>query len=132
MKPTWNVCNNRHLTSYSLTFLPNECEYETLRLLAQHQEDIEDIQDHWAILLHVERAESGSAVKLWQHPSGIYKVYYLLVDGIMCSITQSKDQIQKSIGECVMSILSFLVDIRGNSIISRWLTHFSVLLIYFF
>merc|ERR1740128_525833 len=101
-------------SAMSLTFLPNECDYDALRLLAQHQEGDADVQDHWAILLHVQRAELGSAVKLWQHPSGIYKVYYLLVDGIMCSITQAKDRIQKSIGESVMSTLSFLIEKRGN------------------
>ena len=99
---------------FSLTFLPNECDYEKLKSLAYHEEHHASVEEQWAILFHDERAELGSAVKLWQHPSGIYKVYYLLVDGIMCCITQAKDQVQKSIGESVMSTLSFLIEKRGN------------------
>jgi len=45
----------------------------------------------------------------------------------MCSITQAKDQIQKSIGECVMSILSFLVEAQGNSIALTWKIYFLAL-----
>ena len=100
----------------SLTFLPNECDYEPLKSLVLRHDDVSQVEDPLVVLLdRLRSADCGTAVKLWEHPSGIYKVYYLLVDGIMCSITLAKDQVQKSIGESVMSILTLLFEVQRKS-----------------
>lgn len=95
--------------------MPNECDFDSLiELTAEHREPME-AEDHgcWSVLFDGPRPHSGHAVHLWDNSTGIYKVFYLLVDGITCCLTHAKDPVQKSIGEVVMASLTLLVDIRG-------------------
>lgn len=98
----------------SLTFLANECDYESLVEMAlEHREQMEAEDACWSILLNLSRPQSSRSLQLWDNATGIYKVFYLLVDGITCCLTHAKDPVQKSIGEVVMATLVLLVDIRG-------------------
>lgn len=83
-------------------------------MAAEHHDQME-AENHgcWSILFDVMRPQAGQAVQLWDNSTGIYKVFYLLVDGITCCLTHAKDPVQKSIGEAVMATLLLLVDIRG-------------------
>ena len=100
----------------SLTFLPNECDFEPLIVLASEHRDQMEAEEYgcWSSLFDVPRPQSGHAVKLWDNNTGIYKVFYLLVDGVTCCLTHAKDPVQKSIGEVVMATLILLVDIQGS------------------
>lgn len=100
----------------SLTFLPNECDFEPLIALASEHRDQMEAEEYgcWSNLFDVFRPQSGHAVKLWDNTTGIYKVFYLLVDGITCCLTHAKDPVQKSIGEVVMATLILLIDIQGS------------------
>lgn len=100
----------------SLTFLPNECDFEPLIALALEHRDQMDAEEYgcWSSLFEVLRPQSGHAVKLWDNPTGIYKVFYLLLDGVTCCLTHAKDPVQKSIGEVVMATLILLIDIQGS------------------
>ena len=83
--------------------------------MASEHHDQMEAENHgcWSILFDVTRPQSGQAVKLWDDSTGIYKVFYLLVDGVTCCLTHAKDPVQKAIGEVVMATLILLVDIRG-------------------
>lgn len=98
-----------------MTFLANECDFEPLIALATEHRDQMEAEDYgcWSNLFDVPRPQCGHAVKLWDNTTGIYKVFYLLVDGITCCLTHAKDPVQKSIGEVVMATLILLVDIQG-------------------
>lgn len=102
-------------SAMSLTFLANECDFEPLIALATEHRDQMEAEDYgcWSNLFDVPRPQCGHAVKLWDNTTGIYKVFYLLVDGITCCLTHAKDPVQKSIGEVVMATLILLVDIQG-------------------
>ena len=99
-----------------MTFLPNECDFEPLIVLASEHRDQMEAEEYgcWSSLFDVPRPQSGHAVKLWDNNTGIYKVFYLLVDGVTCCLTHAKDPVQKSIGEVVMATLILLVDIQGS------------------
>lgn len=76
-----------------------------------------EAEDQWSVLfrhLSSEPIVMESTVRpLWEEPTGVYKVFYLLVDGVTCCITHSKDPVQKSIGEVVHGILTLLIDAKG-------------------
>ncbi|XP_046456568.1 brefeldin A-inhibited guanine nucleotide-exchange protein 3-like isoform X3 [Daphnia pulex] len=113
------LCREPHQTpvfysAMSLTFLPNECDFEPLIALALEHREQMDAEEYgcWSSLFEVLRPQSGHAVKLWENPTGIYKVFYLLLDGVTCCLTHAKDPVQKSIGEVVMATLILLIDIQ--------------------
>jgi hypothetical protein len=58
--------------------------------------------------------DNSAILRLWQHPSGIYKVFYLLVDGVTCTLIHSKDEVQKATCQVVMATLSLLLDVKGK------------------
>ena len=58
--------------------------------------------------------DTSATLRLWQHPSGIYKVFYLLVDGVTCTLIHSKDEVQKATCQVVMATLSLLLDVKGK------------------
>lgn len=99
-----------------MTFLPNECDFEPLIALATEHRDQMEAEQYgcWSSLFEVLRPQSGHAVQLWDNTTGIYKVFYLLLDGVTCCLTHAKDPVQKSIGEVVMATLILLIDIQGS------------------
>lgn len=110
-----NLLFSNLFNPFSLTFLPNECDFDALiELASEHREQMEaECPGCWSTLFDSTRPHSSHAVELWDNSTGIYKVFYLLVDGVTCCLTHTKDPVQKAIGEVVMATLTLLVDIRG-------------------
>lgn len=83
-------------------------------LASEHREVLEaEDPDAWSVFFDIKRTDTSKALQLWDNRTGIYKVFYLLIDGITCMLPNAVDPIQKSIGEVVMSTLSQLVDAQG-------------------
>lgn len=106
-------------SAMSLTFLGNECDFEPLLSNAVEHRDLMEAEDQWDVLFRRSAADSElgameiTVQPLWDNPTGIYKVFYLLVDGLTCCLTQLRDPVQKSIGEVIHSILTLLIDAQG-------------------
>lgn len=84
-------------------------------LASEHRELIEaEDPDCWAALFEVPRPDASKTLLLWDNPTGIYKAFYLLIDGITCMLPNAVDPIQKSIGEAVMATLTQLIEAQGN------------------
>lgn len=83
-------------------------------LASEHREVLEaEDRDSWSVFFDIKRTADSSKA-LWDNHTGIYKVFYLLIDGITCMLPNAVDPIQKSIGEVVMSTLSQLVEAQGR------------------
>lgn len=95
----------------------NECDFEPLLAIALEHRDVMEAEDQWSVLFRHLSSEpivmESTVQPLWEEPTGVYKVFYLLVDGVTCCITHSKDPVQKSIGEVVHGILTLLIDAKG-------------------
>ena len=104
-------------SAMSLTFLGNECDFEPLLAIALEHRDLMEAEGQWSFLFRTNDSDAdameSSIQLLWDNPTGIYKVFYLLVDGLTCCLTNLKDPVQKSIGEVIHSILSLLIDAQG-------------------
>ena len=99
-----------------MKFLPNECDFEILLNIALEQREVMEAEDMgcWSKLFELNPPQhDGLGVRLWNGPTGIYKVFYLLIDGVTCCLTQMQDPVQKTIGEVIMTSLNLLIDVRG-------------------
>ena len=107
-----------NLKSNRLTFLTtNECDFSSFFSqafeLSYESMEAED-GGCWANLFEFQTTEV-KGVRLWNASTGIYKVFYLLIDGITnCLNGHIQNPVQKTICEVVMTSLNLLIDVKGT------------------
>lgn len=115
-------------SALSLTFIGNECDFEPLLAVSLEHQDIMEAEEQWSVLfgrMSDDPCSMESTVQpLWDGPTGVYKVLYLVVDGLTCCLTHLRDPVQKSIGEVLHSILTILIDAKGSYLIYLFLSPF--------
>lgn len=99
---------------FRLSFVPNHLDCDSFQLPTLSSHESKQIESDVDVLLNYRDAPLTSN-HLWHHPSGIYKVFYLLIDGMATALLQCQDAVQKSTCKVFMTILTCILEAKGNA-----------------